>query len=182
MKRHVGATLLGVLGLLTLDNHIDWVEQDHGILLAINGKQHDPKGWVTERWRAWWQDCRAVKAPDLQSPTAQAVLRTIRQHSLPDSRDAELLQLHQLADWSIAEAVFPSLNPSLVVLRQIDGQWQIQDAAVWSGSTAPWHAGHFVRHYLQKQSPELPSALLNCVPIDAARYAGMTSLTTVSAP
>ena len=179
MKRHVGATLLGVIGLLTLDNHIDWVEQDHGILLAINGKQHDPKGWVTERWRAWQQDCRAVITPDLRSTTAQAVLRSIQQHSLPDSREAQLLQLHQLADWSIAEASFPSLNPSLVVLRQRDGQWHIQDAAVWSGSTAPWHAPHFVRHYLQKQSPELPSALLHCVPIDAARYA---ALTTVSAP
>lgn len=179
MKRHVAATLFGVIGLLTLDNHIDWVEQDHGILLTINGKQHDPKGWVREHWLAWQQDCRAVIAPDLQSPTAKAVLRTIQQHSLPDSREAELLQLHQLADWSIAEAVFPSLNPSLVVLRQRDGQWHIQDSAVWSGSTAPWHAAHFVRHYLQKQSPDLPLALLHCVPIDAARYA---ALTTVSAP
>ena len=64
----------------------------------------------------------------------------------------------------------------LVVLRQRDGQWHIQDSAVWSGSTAPWHAAHFVRHYLQKQSTDLPSALLHCVPIDAARYAAQTTV------
>ncbi len=178
MKRHVAATLLGVVGLLTLDNHIDWLQQDNGIVLGINGKQYDPKGWLSEHWRAWRQDCRPVIAPDLQSPTAQAVLRTIQQHSLPDSREAQLLQLHPLGEWSIAEASFTSLNPSLVVLRQRHGEWQIQDTAVWSGSTAPWNAAHFVRQYLQQQSPDLPLALLQCVPIDPARYA---ALTTVSA-
>jgi hypothetical protein len=173
MKRHVAATVLGVIGLLTLDNHIDWVRQDHGVLLEINGQRHDPQGWLSEHWRQWRQDCRAVSAPALNSDVALGILQTIQQHSLPDSRDAQLLQLRQQTDWAIAEVRFQTLNPSIVVLRQHHGHWLIQDTAVWSGSAAPWHAAHFVRRYLQRQAPQLPTALLHCMPIDASRYASL---------
>ena len=103
-------------------------------------------------------------------PTAQAVLAVIQQHSLPDSRSARWLQLQQQADWSVAEVAFDTLNPSLVVLRLQGGEWRVQDKAVWSGSTAPWHSGNFVRRYLRQQAPDLPQALWACVSVDPARY------------
>jgi hypothetical protein len=86
---------------------------------------------------------------DLATPTtAAAVLHVIQQHSLPDSLEARLLQLHKQADWAIAEVAFKTLSPSIVVLHQAKGDWRIQENAVWSGSTAPWLAADFVRRYL----------------------------------
>ena len=110
--------------------------------------------------------------------TANAVLQAIQQHSLPDSRDAQLLQLHQQGHWALAEVSFKTLNPSILFLRQSEGIWQIQDSAVWSGSTAPWHAANFVRRYLRQQAPAIwaqlhetwPEPLLDCFEIDLVRY------------
>jgi hypothetical protein len=67
-------------------------------------------------------------------------------------------------------------------MRLQAGQWRVQDQAVWSGSTAPWHSGDFVRSYLRQQAPDLPKALLDCVSVDPARYgAGPGGLGPVSA-
>lgn len=171
MKRHVAATLMGVLGFLIIDSHVDWVHHDNGALLQVSGQTFDPQGWAAEHWRQLRRDCRLVQMPATDSATARAVMHTIQQHSLPDSLEAQWLQWHQLADWGIAEVEFKTLNPSIVVLRQVNGQWQIQDTAVWSGSTSPWLAANFVRRYLRQQAPDLPSALLDCMPIDPVRYA-----------
>jgi hypothetical protein len=177
MKRHVAATLLGVLGFLIIDSHFDWVRHDNGTLLEVNGQQFDPKGWMAEHWRQLHQDCRPVHNDIATPATTTAVLHTIQQHSLPDSLEARLLQLHRHDDWAIAEVEFKTLNPSIVVLRQTHGDWKIQENAVWSGSTAPWLAADFVRRYLRQQAPDLPQALLHCVPIEGSRYAATASRT-----
>ena len=171
MKRHVAATLLGVLSLLIIDSHVDWVAQDNGSLLQVSGRQFDLRGRLAESWREWHTDCRLVQAEKPNSANAQAVLQAIQAHSMPDSLQAQLLQLQLQAPWAIAEVTFTSLNPSIVVLQQSDGQWHILDHAIWSGSTAPWLAADFVRRYLRQRAPQLPEALLNCVPIDPRRYA-----------
>lgn len=171
MKRHVAATLLGVLGFLIIDSHVDWVRHDNGALLQVSGQSFDIRGWMAEHWRQLNKDCRHVQRPSTRSATANEVMLAIQQHSLPDSLEAQWLQFHVQEDWGVAEVEFKTLNPSLVVLRQVNGQWQIQDTAVWSGSTAPWLAADFVRRYLRQQAPAMPPPLLDCMPIDAQRYA-----------
>lgn len=175
MKRHVAGTLLGVLVFFIIDNHIDWVKQDNGTLLEVNGQQFDVQGWLAEHWRQLHSDCHVVPTKANSGPTASAVLQAIQQHSLPDSRQARLLQLQHQGDWAIAEVAFKTLNPSLVVLRQTQGNWRVQDSAVWSGSTSPWWPADFVRRYWRQQAPELPQALRDCVPIDARRYTATAS-------
>jgi hypothetical protein len=170
MKRHVAAIVALVTALLVIDSHVGWVSQDGGKLLEVSGQRFDLRGWAAEQTRAWQSDCNALPMPSLNSPTAQAILLAIQQHSLPDSRSARLLQLLQQDVWSVAEVAFDTLNPSLVVLRLQDGQWRVQDQAVWSGSTAPWHSGNLVRRYLREQAPALPQALLDCVKVDPKRY------------
>lgn len=170
MKRHVAATVLGVLGLMVIDNHIHWQTHDQGTLLEVSGRLFDVKGWAFERWRRWRSHCQELKGQEVPMATAKDVLQTIQQHSLPDSLHAQLLQVRMQGDWVIAEVAFKTLNPSIVVLRQLGGAWHIQDSAIWSGSTAPWHAADFVRRYLRQQSPDLPEPLLACFAIDLARY------------
>ena len=170
MKRHVAATLLGVLGLLVIDSHVHWVPHDQGTLLEVSGRVVDAKGWASEQWRRWRHPCQKSESQEVPKATVQAVLQAIEQHSLPDSLQAQLLQVQMQGDWAIAEVAFKTLNPSIVVLRQWGGAWHIQDSAIWSGSTAPWHAADFVRRYLRQQSPDLPEPLLACFAIDLARY------------
>jgi len=170
MKRHVAAFVVVLTSLLVIDSHVDWVRQDGRQLLEINGQRWDLHGWANEQLRHARRDCRPVSTWPADSPTARAVLPVIQQHSLPDSLSARWLQLLQAGDWSVAEVDFDTLKPTLVVLRLQDGQWRVQDQAVWSGSTAPWHSGDFVRHYLRQQAPDLPQALLDCISVDPARY------------
>ena len=93
-----------------------------------------------------------------------------------------MLQLLQQGGWSVAEVAFETLNPSLVVLRLQGGQWRVQDRAVWSGSTAPWHSGNLVRRYLRENAPGLPKALIDCVKVDPNRFgSGPGGLGPVSA-
>jgi hypothetical protein len=170
MKRHVAAVVAVLTLLLVVDSHVDWVSQDGGKLLEVNGQRFDLRGWAAEQTLAWQIDCNAVTTLPPESPTAQAILTAIQQHSLPDSRSARWLQLLQQDGWSVAEVAFDTLNPSLVVLHLQGHQWRVQDRAVWSGSTAPWHSGDLVRRYLREQAPGLPKALLGCVKVDPKRY------------
>jgi hypothetical protein len=169
MKRHVAATLLGVLGLLVIDSHVSWVPHDQGTLLEVSGQVFDTQGWASEQWRQWRTNCTGLQR-DVPPATASDVLRVIQNHSPPNSLDAQLLQLRLHNEWAMAEVTFKTLNPSIVVLRRVNGVWQIQDSAVWSGSTAPWHAADFVRRYLRQQAPELPEPLAACFDIDLKRY------------
>jgi hypothetical protein len=178
MKRHVAAVVVALTSWLVVDSHVDWVRQDGMQLLEVSGQRFDVRGWAAEQWLALRRDCTPVSrwptnspaqsTPD--SPSARDMLTAIQQHSLPDSQSARWLQLQQLGDWSVAEVAFDVLKPTLVVLRLQAGQWRVQDQAVWSGSTAPWDSGDFVRRYLRQQAPDLPQALLACVSIDPARY------------
>ena len=165
MKRHVALSVLGVLILVLADSHLDIVSQDGGKLLAISGRVVDPQGWFSEQWRQWTQDCSPVKTEPTGSDLAVSVLKLVQQHSLPDSENAKLTQLQVQGDWAIAQVAFPLLNPSVVVLNRIHGEWSIQEGAVWSGHAAPWNEADFVRRYLLSKQPLLPQALRNCAPI-----------------
>lgn len=170
MKRHVAAVVALVTTLVVIDSHVDWVRLDGRPLLEVNGQRFDLIGWASEQVRQLRRDCSVMPPQALDSPAARAVLAVIQQHSLPDSHSASLLQLLHRGEWSIAEVVFEQLNPGLVVLRLQDGQWRVQDQAVWSGSTGPWNSGDFVRRYLRQQAPELPEPLLDCLRVDPTRF------------
>ena len=169
MKRHVALSVLGVLVFFIVDSHVDIVSRDGGKLLEVSGRVYDTHGWLSEKLRQWTQDCSPVRSEATDGAVAVSVLKLVEQHSLPDSMNAKLLQLNVQGDWAIAEVMFPTLNPSVVVMHRVSDTWKIQDDAVWSGETSPWNAADFVRRYLQNKQPELPKALLNCTPLGAYR-------------
>jgi hypothetical protein len=170
MKRHVATILVLLTSVMVIDSHVDWERLDGRGLLAVSGQRFDVHGWAAEQALAWRRDCSPLAPLPMDSPAAEAVLAVIRQHSLPDSQSARSLQIRRLGDWVVTEVTFESLKPALVVLRLQSGHWRVQDAAVWSGSTAPWNSAHFVRRYLRQQAPDLPQALLDCTDIDPVRY------------
>lgn len=170
MKRHVAAVVALIATLVVIDSHVDLVRQDGRSLIEISGQRFDLRGWAAQQVLLVHRDCAPVHSLAATHPTSREVLAVIQQHSLPDSRSARWLQAQQQGNWIVAEVTFETLNPSLVVLRMQGGQWRVQDKAVWSGSTAPWHSGDFVRRYLRHQAPDLPQALLACLWVDPARY------------
>lgn len=173
MKRHVALPVLVVLVFFIVDSHVDIVSRDGGKLVEISGKAYDTQGWLSEKLRQWTQNCSPVLTEARDSAVAVSILEIIAHHSLPDSMQARLLQLHMQGDWAIANVIFPTLNPSVVVLHKMNGKWKIQEEAVWSGNTAPWNEADFVRRYLHNKKPELPQALLYCTPIGTGRYASV---------
>ena len=170
MKRHVAAILVLITTAVVIDSHVDWESLDGRRLLTVSGKPFDVEGWAAEQTLIWRRDCSALKPLPMDNPTVHTWLQVIQQHSLPDSQSARGLQMRRLGDWGVAEVAFEKLKPAMVVLRLQEGQWRVQDQAVWSGSTAPWNSAHFVRRYLRQQAPELPQALLQCIDIDPQRY------------
>ena len=170
MKRHVAAVLVFLTTIVVIDSHVDWERLDGRRLLNLSGQRFDLQGWAAEQALLWRRDCSAFAPLPTDSPTAQAVLTVIQQHSLPDSQSAKGLQMRLQGNWIVAEVTFETLKPALVVLQLNHGQWRVQDQAVWSGSTAPWNSAHFVRRYLRQQAPDLPQALLQCIDIDPQRY------------
>lgn len=170
MKRHVGAAVALLTALAVADSHLDWVVQDGAPLLSVSGRLVDVHGWAHEWLLRLRRDCSPVQALAMDSPQAQDMLAVIRQHSLPDSRSARGLQAWQLGTWGVADVAFDLLNPSLVALQLQQGQWRVQDQAVWSGATVPWHASALVRRYLRRQAPHMPETLIQCIAVDPLRY------------
>lgn len=170
MKRHVAAVLVVITSGLVVDSHVDWVHLDGRGLLEVSHQPLDVRGWAADWLLRMRSNCTAVNRLSADSVTAGVVLQVIRQHSLPDSQSARWLQLQQMGDWAVAEVAFDALKPTLVVLRLQSGQWRVQDQAVWSGTTTPWHSGDFVRRYLRQQAPDVPSTLVNCLRVDPSRY------------
>lgn len=170
MKRHVGAAVVVVTAFLVVDSHVDWVRLDGRHLLEVSGQRWDALGWAADRVLHMRRDC--AKTMDLAPDSAEAreLLQVIQKHSLPDSQSARWLQLQRLDDWALAEVAFDTLKPTVVALRLQAGQWRVQDQAVWSGSTAPWHSGDFVRRYLRQQAPDLPRPLVQCLQVDPTHY------------
>jgi hypothetical protein len=68
-------------------------------------------------------------------------------------------------DWLLAQVVSDRLMPAVAALK-IDGpDIALVPRGVWSGNTAPWVAAPWVRDYLRRQVPQLPTALTDCLEI-----------------
>jgi hypothetical protein len=64
--------------------------------------------------------------------------------------------------WLLVEAQFDTLLPSIVLIRDVAGQLQIEPQGIWSGETHPWRAAPLIRNYLAQKVPTAPTALLAC--------------------
>jgi len=167
VKKHVALTVAVLTDVLVIDSHVDLTERDGRTALLVNGRLHDVQGWLAETSNRIVRRCEAVRPPG--DADAQALLKAVSGYSPPDSQDGRLVQAWQLGQWAVAEVHFSRLKPTLVVLHQ-DPDWRVWPQAVWSGSTAPWRVNDFVRRYLQRQAPKVPSELMACVEVDPLHF------------
>jgi hypothetical protein len=169
--------LLALGAVLSVLNHVRVVGHDDGWLVEVDGRPYDLMGALSERWRPDEPSCAAVQALGPASPAWARALGAARVHSPPDSHSAQLLSLHRMGAFYIAELAFDQLEPAVVLLRAAgrpgtttvpsdstadSDRLQILDQPLWSGSTEPWRPGPFIRRYLRSRAPDVPGALIDC--------------------
>ena len=162
VKKHVAITLLVLTALGVLRAHVDIERQDGSYFLSFQGKKHDVAGMVLNKTNAMLRQCGDVQTVDVSSTQAGSALHAIRNFSPPDSRHARLLGLQQQGPWLLAEVEFATLNPAVVLLTSGPESISVVDGAIWSGTTAPWHAASLIRRYIQERAPQAPHELLSC--------------------
>lgn len=162
MKRHVALPLLTLTAALVGLSHLQWVPTDNGHLLAVDGRPVDVHGWLADTHNRLRRDCVQVQALNEQNTLHAQALAAVQAYSPPASRTARLQAAWQSDAWVLVEVQFDSLLPSVVLLRNVAGQLQIEPHGIWSGQTHPWRAGPLIRAYLAKQVPSAPAALLAC--------------------
>jgi hypothetical protein len=162
VKKHVAITLLVLTALGVLRAHVDIERQDGSYFLSFQGKKHDVAGMLLNQTNAMLRQCGDVQTVDIHSTQADSVLNVIRNFSPPDSRQARLLGLQQQGSWLLAEVEFATLNPAVVLLTRAPDRISVVEGAIWSGTTAPWHAASLIRRYIQGRAPQAPAELLSC--------------------
>ena len=162
MKKHVAITLLVLTALGVLRAHVEIERQDGSYFLSFQGKKHDVAGMLLSQTNAMLRQCGDVQPVDIHSAQANSALNEIQNFSPPDSRQARLLGLQQQGQWLLAEVEFATLNPAVVLLSSAHARISVVEGAIWSGTTAPWHAASLIRRYIQGRAPQAPPELLNC--------------------
>lgn len=159
--------------LLVALTQLRWLPQDQGVLLQVGSQTLDLNGALLGYWQAAVRRCGEVQRWPAGSPLWLQARDVLAAHSPPASAAARPLQVlsmqHQGVDSMLVEVVWDTmptvapLNPAIVPLQRIGGQWQVLQTAVWSGDTGPWSVPVFVRRWLQRQAPQLPTALVQCL-------------------
>lgn len=162
MKRQSALLALAVVMVSVSLSHLEMEQTDDSWLLRIDGRPVDLAGRVAEVFNWLGRDCRQVESLTPDDSRSALALKTLQAHSPPDSLSASIDGLWSQGDWMLAQVRFESLHPALVLLRLEAHAWQVVHAGVWSGSTHPFRPGPFVRRYLERRVPGVPSDLLGC--------------------
>jgi hypothetical protein len=162
MKPHVALPLLAITAVLVGLSHVQWLPTDNGHLLAIDGRAVDVHGWLADTANRLQRDCTSVQALNEQDALYGQALSAVQAYSPPASNSARLKAAWRSGTWLLVEAQFDTLLPSVVLMRDVAGQLQIEPQGIWSGETHPWRAAPLIRNYLAQQVPTVPPALLAC--------------------
>lgn len=170
MKRKVAATLLALLVPVVVLTHVSWSQKDNGLMFNVDGRDVDFVGIIKDKWRIATYTCKTVTELDSQDPKFKMVKAAIQSFSPPDSNTIKVIYVWTAGTWGVAEVEFESLLPAVVIVKNLDTNATLANDAIWSGMTAPWKSGPFIRTYLDKKSNEMPEELLNCFELQTVSF------------
>lgn len=162
MKKYVALTLLVLTVVGVVASHLEVERHDDSYVLNVDGARFDVLGHANDQLIQATRRCDAVNQENTNDPMAEAVKTALSAYSLPDSRSLVLRQLSSVGSWFLAEVEFSDLQPAVVLLKNSENGFTINNRAVWSGPVDPWVAGPWIRRYLLKRAPEAPSVLWAC--------------------
>ena len=162
MHPRVSIPLLALVICGVLLTHIHVVRTENGNLLSIDGREVDVLGEIKNHWVALNRNCKDVTVVNADKAAYRQAQDLIRAYSPPNSQSAKIASAWSSDRWLLMEVEFDDLLPAVVTLKETNGEFTIVPHAVWSGYTHPWVAAPFIRDYLYRQAPDMPSALLTC--------------------
>lgn len=170
------AAVLFLLGLFGAE------QRDDAWLLKVAGRPMDLRGWISVAVQDATRDCAAVRRVDASSSQAAVPVEALRQFSPPDSVSARVLRIDLLstagaigddgraapsqaqpAVWLALQAEFDTLEPVVVLVRQVGARADVMAQGVWSSTTLPWNSAWRIRRFLAERVPQAPLKLLACV-------------------
>ena len=162
MKKYVALTLLVLTAVGVVASHLEVERHDDSYVLNVDGVRFDVLGHANDQLIRVTRRCANVNQQPTHDPTAEAVKTALRGYSLPDSQRLVLRQLSSSGSWFLAEVEFSDLQPAVVLLENGENGFTINNGSVWSGPVDPWVAGPWIRRYLLKRAPQVPSVLWAC--------------------
>ena len=162
MKKPTSVYVLLLVGLAVAASHIGWTTRDNGTLMVLDGREIDAAGIAADQWTQMTRDCKGVVRLKPADDSYQLTVKLISAYSPPHSTSVRLAGVLAKDQWLVAEAEFTDLLPAVVLIDATGVQAHIVSNAVWSGYTKPWKAAPFIREYLRRQAPDMPTSLTAC--------------------
>ena len=162
MHKKISVVLLLLLIPVVTLTHVSWAQKDNGLMFNVDGRDVDFIGIVKDKWRMMTNTCKTVKKLESEDPKLNMVKAAIQSYSPPDSKPIKVIYVWTTGTWAVAEVEFEKLLPAVVAIKNIDTSATVVGDAIWSGMTAPWKSGPFIRAYLREKSSDTPEDLLNC--------------------
>jgi hypothetical protein len=170
MNKKVSVALLLFLAPVVVLTHVDWSEKENGLMFNVDGRDVDFVGIIKDTWRIATNTCKTVAQLDSEDPKLAIIKAAIQSYSPPDSIPIKVIYVWTSGTWAIAEVEFEKLLPAVVVVNNLDASATVVGDAIWSGMTAPWVSGPFIRDYLNQKSNEIPKTLLNCFELQTVSF------------
>jgi hypothetical protein len=162
MNKKLSVVLLLIFAPVVTLMHVSWSEKDNGLMFNVDGRDVDFIGIIKDKWRMATNSCKTIKKLESEDPKIKIVKTAIQSYSPPDSASIKVIYVWTSENWAIAEVEFEKLLPAVVAVKNLDTNATVVGDAIWSGLTAPWKSGPFIRAYLNQKSSDTPEALVNC--------------------
>jgi len=162
MNKKISVILFLLLIPIVILTHVSWSQKDNGLMFNVDGRDVDFVGIIKDKWRMTTNSCNTVKMLQSDDPKLMTVKTAIQSYSPPDSMHIKDIYVWTYGTWAIAEVEFEKLLPAVVLVKNFDTTATVVGDAIWSGMTAPWKSGPFIRAYLGEKSSDTPEDLLNC--------------------
>ncbi|MFM7697263.1 MAG: hypothetical protein ACKO69_07515 [Limnohabitans sp.] len=159
-KTQLIALAMVLVALLT--SHINWIKDDLGYLLTIDGKPFDLIGNLKNKVTKATRNCESVVRVLPAQQKYQIAQNLINDYSPPDSRQSQIASVWSKDSWLLVEVEFINLLPAVVLIQNANSAPSILAEGIWSGYTNPHKSAPFIRDYLSHQAKAIPAQLINC--------------------
>ena len=170
MNKKVSITLLLLLIPVVLLTHVSWSQKENGLMFNVDGRDVDFVGIIKNEWRMATNTCKTVTELKSEDQKLTMIKTAIQSYSPPDSIPIKVIYVWTSGTWAVAEVEFENLLPAVVAVKNLDTSATVVGDAIWSGMTAPWKSGPFIRAYLGQKAKDMPAELLKCFELQTSSF------------
>jgi len=154
--------VLSIVLIAVVASHFNWIKDDLGYLLAIDGKPLDLIGNLKNQVTKATRNCKSVVRVLPAQHKYQIAQTLINNFSPPDSSQSQIASVWSKDSWLMVEVEFKNLLPAVVLIQNANSAPSILAQGIWSGYTNPYKSAPFIRDYLSHQVDAIPAQLINC--------------------